>query len=247
MDELKVINVSKTYTSSNKIGVKALRKVNLCVHKNEFLGVMGTSGSGKTTLLNVIAGIDDFDEGNIFINEKNIKNMNKNQLAEFRRKHIGIVFQDFNLIQSLNIEENISVPLLLDRVEDGIIERVKHISELFSIDSVLERYPYEISGGQQQRVAICRAVINNPALILADEPTGNLDSKSSKNVMSYFKKVQEHFESAIFMVTHDPFAASYCDRVVCLADGEIVNELYATGTQKQFLNQIVHNFDYMEE
>ena len=240
MNVLEMKNVGKKYSTNKKITTIALNNINLTVESNEFVGIMGSSGSGKTTLLNVAAGIDICDEGEINIWENNICEMDKNELSLFRRNNIGMVFQDFNLLSSLNVKENIMIPLILDRkyeIMEG--DTVNKLAKLFGISEILERYPYEISGGQQQRVAICRAVINNPKIIFADEPTGNLDSKSSEKVLSYFELLHNECSANILMVTHDPLSASFCDRVVFLEDGLIINEILKQEDKVKFFNRIM--------
>jgi ABC-type lipoprotein export system ATPase subunit len=201
---------------------------------------MGPSGSGKTTLINVISGIDKADKGDILLQGTNISNMKKSELALFRRRNLGLVFQDFNLLDSLSVRENILLPMILEeKTDEEQEEQLKKITEFLGISEILSRDIWNISGEQKQRAAISRALINNPALICADEPTGNLDSKSTKDVMSYFKKVNEDFHTSILMVTHDIFAASYCKRVILLKDGKVVHELRRTGSRNQLYNQIM--------
>lgn len=239
MNILKMKNVYKKYTTNGKIKVNALNNINLTLENNEFVAVMGTSGSGKTTLLNVASGIDRCDTGEIHIWENNICEMKKNELSLFRRNNIGMVFQDFNLLNSLTVKENIMVPLILDErydLMDGDI--VNKFSSMLNIAQIMDRYPYEISGGQKQRVAICRAIINNPKIIFADEPTGNLDSRSSKKVLSYFELIHKECNASILMVTHDPFYASYCERVVFLQDGSIIQEIKKQSDKAKFLDDI---------
>lgn len=239
MNILEMKNVHKKY-SNKKVDAVVLKNINLELKNNEFVSIMGSSGSGKTTLLNVASGIDKCDEGEINIWNNNICKMNKNELSLFRRSNIGIVFQDFNLLSSLTVKENIIVPLILDKKYD-IIESdiVNKLANMFNIDKILERYPYEISGGQQQRAAVCRAVVNNPKIIFADEPTGNLDSQSSEKVLSYFELLHNQCNASILMVTHDPFSASYSDRVVFLKDGSIVKEIRRQGGKTEFFNNIM--------
>ncbi|GCD13022.1 ABC transporter ATP-binding protein [Clostridium tagluense] len=240
MNVLEVKNVCKKYSSIKKVNTIALKNINLTLENNEFLGIMGTSGSGKTTLLNVASGIDKCDEGEINIWDNNICKMKKNELSVFRRNNIGMVFQDFNLLSSLTVKENIMVPLILDKkyeIMEGDI--VNKFANMLDIDEIMEKYPYEISGGQQQRVAICRAIINNPKIIFADEPTGNIDSKSAEKVLSYFELLHDECNASILMVTHDPFSASYCDRVVFLQDGSIIKEIRKQGDKVKFLNNIM--------
>ena len=187
MNVLEMKNVCKKYSLNKKVNTIVLNNINMTLGNNEFLGIMGTSGSGKTTLLNVASGIDKCDEGEINIWDNDICKMKKNELSLFRRNNIGMVFQEFNLLSSLTVKENIMAPLILDKkyeIMEGDV--VNKLANMLDIDKVLERYPYEISGGQQQRAAICRAIINNPKIVFADEPTGNLDSQSSEKVLLYF-------------------------------------------------------------
>lgn len=240
MKVLEIKDVCKKYSNNKKVKTVVLRNINLTLNNNEFVGIMGASGSGKTTLMNIASGIDKCDEGEINLLDNNICKMKKNELSLFRRNNIGMVFQDFNLLSSLTLKENIMVPLILDKkyelMESDIVNKFANILD---IEMVLERYPYEISGGQQQRAAICRAIINNPKIIFADEPTGNLDSKSSEKVLSYFELIQKEYNTSILMVTHDPFSASYCDRVVFLQDGSIIKEIKKKGDKGNFFNSIV--------
>lgn len=224
MHLLQIENLKKTYRSFNPKGIetKALRGINFTVENGEFIAIMGPSGCGKTTLLNLIAGIDVATEGRIIINGIDIMNMEKNAISRFRRDHMGIVFQDFNLIDSLNVKENIMVPGILKKTPtDEILNAVTKLSKMAGIEDLLEKRIDELSGGQQQRVAICRALFNDPALILADEPTGNLDSLSARQVMEYLKQINQGEKKTILLVTHDAMSASYCDRVIFLKDGRI--------------------------
>lgn len=240
MNVLEIKNVCKKYSLNKKVSTMVLKNINMTLGNNEFLGIMGASGSGKTTLLNVASGIDKCDEGEINIWENSICKMKKNELSLFRRSNIGMVFQDFNLLSSLTVKENIMVPLILDKkyeaMEGNIVNK---LANMLDIDKILESYPNEISGGQQQRAAICRAIINNPKIIFADEPTGNLDSQSSEKVLSYFELLHKECDASILMVTHDPFSASYCDRVVFLQDGEIIKEIRKNGDKVEFFDSIM--------
>lgn len=240
MNVLEIKNVCKKYNINKTANIQVLKNINLILENNEFLAIMGASGSGKTTLLNIASGIDKCDEGEINVWDNNICKMKKNELSLFRRNNIGMVFQDFNLLSSLTVKENIMIPLILDKkyelMESDIVYET---ANMLDIGKILERYPYEISGGQQQRTAICRAIINNPKIIFADEPTGNLDSKSSEKVLSYFELLHKEYNSTILMVTHDPFSASYCDRVVFLQDGSVIKEIKKQGDKVKFFNNIV--------
>ena len=248
MNVLEMKNVCKNYSSNKKVNTVVLKNINLTMANNEFVGIMGTSGSGKTTLLNLASGIDKCNEGDINIWNNNICKMEKNELSLFRRNNIGMVFQDFNLLSSLTVKENIIVPLILDKkyeiIEGDIVNK---LADMLDIGQILEKYPYEISGGQQQRAAICRAVINNPKIIFADEPTGNLDSISSEKVLSYFKLLHNECSTSILMVTHDPFSASYCDRVIFLQNGSITKEIRRKGDKFEFFNFIMKEMQYFNK
>jgi len=248
MNVLEMKNVCKNYSFNKKVNTVVLKNINLTMANNEFVGIMGTSGSGKTTLLNLASGIDKCNEGDINIWNNNICKMEKNELSLFRRNNIGMVFQDFNLLSSLTVKENIIVPLILDKkyeiIEGDIVNK---LADMLDIGQILEKYPYEISGGQQQRAAICRAVINNPKIIFADEPTGNLDSISSEKVLSYFKLLHNECSTSILMVTHDPFSASYCDRVIFLQNGSITKEIRRKGDKFEFFNFIMKEMQYFNK
>ncbi|WP_160680457.1 ABC transporter ATP-binding protein [Clostridium sp. C8-1-8] len=239
---LKVNNLSKIYGGANgESSTKALNNVNLEIDTGEFVGIMGPSGSGKTTLLNIVSGIDKASSGFVSIAGNKLSDLDKNQLALFRRKKLGFVFQDFNLLDSLTTRENIMLPMILDKCsEDAMSKRVEELMNIFEIESLANKYPYNISGGQKQRVAIARAIINNPSIIFGDEPTGNLDSKSSKNVMECFEKLNKEKKNTILLVTHDVSAASYCNRVIFLKDGVISYEAVKKGTRREFFNELMN-------
>jgi len=206
---------------------KALNGISFDVNKGEFTAVMGSSGSGKSTLLNVIATIDRVSSGEIFIDGENIADKREDDLSRFRRDKLGFVFQDYNLLDTLTIEENIVLPLNLKKTDLSVTEReLKRVSEALGISDQLKKFPYELSGGQKQRAACARAIITLPALVLADEPTGALDSKNSKLLMQTFEKMNEELGSTILMVTHDPFVGSYAKRVMFLKDGKVFGEIF---------------------
>lgn len=206
----------------------------------EFLAVMGPSGSGKTTLLNVISTIDNLTAGEILIDGVDPHRLDKNELALFRRRKLGFIFQDFNLLQMLTVEENMVLPLTLDYVPtDEMTARVLGLAKKLELASILHKRPNEISGGEAQRTAIGRALIHQPAIILADEPTGNLDSKASRDVMELLSGVSKE-GATIVMVTHDPIAASYCDRVLFIKDGEFFNEIYGGDVRQTFYQKILN-------
>ena len=241
MEILKANNLTKIYNSyKGAKEVTALGGINLTINKGEFVGIMGPSGSGKTTLLNVLSGVDKSTSGQAIINNKDISKMKKDELALFRRKNIGYIFQDFNLLDSLTLEENIALPLILDKKNPNEIEKsANELMDFFDIRDLKKKYPYHISGGQKQRVAAARALINNPAIIFADEPTGNLDSKSANNIMETISKMNDEIKSTVLMVTHDPFAASFCKRIIFIKDGKIKMEITSNGDRKKFFDKIL--------
>lgn len=238
---LETKKLSKTYHSKKgDLSYQALDNVTLSVEKGEFTGVMGPSGSGKTTLLNLLATIDQPTGGELTINGTNPKQLKDSKLALFRRRELGFVFQDFNLLETLNIRENILLPLALDKTNLKEMERrLKEIADILEISHILEHRPYEVSGGQKQRAACARAVIHQPALVLADEPTGNLDSKSAKQVMDTLAKLNQTKETTILMVTHDPTAASFCNRIVFIKDGKLFSEIHKGSNQQTFYQSIL--------
>ncbi|WP_026689761.1 ABC transporter ATP-binding protein [Alteribacter aurantiacus] len=218
----------------------ALDKVDLTINKGDFIAIMGPSGSGKSTLLNVLSGIDKPTSGEVTIAGEKLNDLSGDDLALFRRKQLGFVFQDFNLLDSLTVKENIILPMVLEKKSGNIInERVEELASLFGIETILQKYPYTISGGQQQRTAVSRALVNEPNIILADEPTGNLDSKSSEIIMECFEKVVNELSTTVLLVTHDVFAASYCHKVVFLKDGSVHSSITRSGRRKAFLEQII--------
>ena len=218
---LEVKNLKKTYNNCGN-ETEVLHNISFRVDEGEFVCIMGASGSGKTTLLNCISTIDSITSGEVYLDNKNMRNLKSKDLSAFRRKKIGFIFQDYNLIDTLTIFENIALALSINGVkEKEIKERVISISKKLQIDSVLQKYPYEISGGQKQRCACARAIVNEPVLILADEPTGALDSISSKKLMELLSYMNSDLNETIIMVTHDPVCASYAKRVIFLKDGSI--------------------------
>lgn len=243
MEILKVNGLKKIYGGENgQESTLALNRIFFNVEEGEFVGIMGPSGSGKTTLLNILSGIDKGTSGKVEINNKDISKMSKKDLALFRRREMGFIFQDFNLLDSLTLKENVMLPMILDKKDpDYMEERAKEIMELFGIDSIANKYPYNISGGQQQRVAVSRAIVNDPSIIFADEPTGNLDSKSSKNIMECFEKMNKGLKATVLVVTHDVFAASFCNRVIFIKDGKLHSEIIKKGTRKEFLDSIFNS------
>jgi putative ABC transport system ATP-binding protein len=243
MKVLNAVGITKTYGGKENTGsTKALNGIEFSVNEGEFVGVMGPSGSGKTTLLNILSGIDNPTTGTVEIAGKNIGKMQKDELAFFRREKIGFVFQEFNLLDSLTLKENIMLPMILDKKDKEYMEeKANKIMSLFEIDTVGDKYPYAVSGGQQQRAAVSRSLVNDPAIVFADEPTGNLDSKSSNAVMRLFTKINAELGSTILMVTHDAFAASFCKKIIFIKDGLISMEIErkADGGRKEFFDRIL--------
>lgn len=238
MNALEIHRLWKSYRIKNET-TTVLQDINLAIKERETVAVMGPSGSGKTTLLNLISGIDQANQGEITLAGNKLSAMNKSELALLRRKRLGLVFQDFNLLDCLNVRENILLPMALEKIEHEQQDaRLTELAEIFHITAILKQNVADISGGEKQRVAIARAVANNPTLILADEPTGNLDSKSTKDVMTYLIHANEAFGATLLLVTHDPFAASYCQKVVLLKDGAILLEQEKKGT-RQFFQDIL--------
>ena len=241
---LQVEKVSKVY--EGKIAYEALTNINLAIEKGEFVGVMGPSGSGKTTLLNLIATIDEPTTGQILIEGNNPYQLNPNELAKFRRQALGFVFQDYNLLETLTVKENIVLPLTLDgeKVND-MEEKAERIAHTLNILPIMDKRTFEISGGQAQRAAIARAMIHQPKLLLADEPTGNLDSKASKDVMEMLLALNKNEQATTLLVTHDPQAASYCDRIVFIRDGKFFSEIHKGNNQKTFFQKIIDTLSFL--
>ena len=220
-NRIQIKDVSKVYSTGN-ISVRALNKISLSIEKGEFLSIAGPSGSGKTTLLNLIGCIDDIDEGSIFINNNDICGMNENELALFRNRHIGFIFQDFNLIPVLTVYENVEFSLAIHpEMKRGHRELIMNTLDNVGIAELKDRFPKELSGGQKQRVAIARALVKNPFIVLADEPTANLDSENARNVMEIMKKMNNQYETIFIFSTHDSLVMDFAHRIVYLRDGEI--------------------------
>ncbi|MDK2563671.1 ABC transporter ATP-binding protein [Romboutsia sedimentorum] len=238
MEILNVNNLSKVY--GNKVISNVLKDINFSIEDGEFVGIMGPSGSGKTTLLNLISTIDKPTSGKIILKDKELHKLKGDELALFRRRELGFVFQDYNLLDTLTIGENIVLPLTLENVPTKEQDdRLKKVSIILGIEDLLNKRTFEVSGGQAQRTAISRALINNPSMVLADEPTGNLDSKSAQNVMELLEKINKEEKVTTMMVTHDPVAASYCHRILFIKDGVIYNEIYKGDNRVQFYQEIM--------
>lgn len=236
---LKVDKIEKYYGRGSSL-TKAIDNMSFVVEKGEFIAIMGASGSGKTTLLNVISTIDRVTSGHIYVGGRDITKLKGNELNKFRREELGFIFQDFNLLDTLTAYENISLALSIQNVNSKVIEaKVKKVAEELDIKDVLNKYPYQMSGGQKQRVASARAIITEPKLVLADEPTGALDSKSSKMLLEKFNYL-DNLGATILMVTHDAFTASYARRVIFIKDGKIFKELHkGDSSRKEFFDKII--------
>lgn len=235
---LNVKQASKIY--EGKIAYRALSDIDLTIESGEFVGIMGPSGSGKTTLLNMIATIDEPTTGEILIAGHNPHHLSKNDLAKFRRRELGFVFQDFNLLHTLTVEENIVLPLTLDgKKVSEMKQKANEIAKKLGITDIMKKRTYEISGGQAQRAAVARAMIHTPKLLLADEPTGNLDSKASKDVMEMLESINQTDQTTMMLVTHDPQAASYCNRVVFIRDGRFYSEIHRGDNRQVFFQKII--------
>ncbi|HAG42669.1 MAG TPA: bacitracin ABC transporter ATP-binding protein [Clostridium sp.] len=236
---LTVKNVEKVYGSRGNV-YTALNDISLEVREGEFVGVMGPSGAGKSTLLNIISTIDKPSSGIVSVDGDDITKMNEDKLSSFRRDKLGFIFQDFNLLDTLTVKENIILPLALSKVNIREIEsRLKSIAQTLGISDILKKYPYEISGGQKQRAAAARAIITSPKLVLADEPTGALDSKSATELLQCLSDLNEKNNATIMMVTHDAFSASYCQRILFIKDGVLFTELVRGGSRKEFFQKII--------
>ncbi len=241
MELLKAVRLSRVYGGSRGAATtKAVDAMDLMVAEGEFLGIMGPSGSGKTTLLQLLGTIDRPTSGEVFLEGQPLSSLHGAELAFFRRRRLGFIFQEFNLLDALTLRENIIIPLVLERCPvPEIAQRVKAIAARLGIGDVLDKYPYEVSGGQKQRAAAARALIHQPALVLADEPTGALDSRSARSLMEALAGLNEEERATILMVTHDPVSASYCRRVLFIRDGRIYTELRRGQSPEGFYQQIL--------
>ena len=240
MNLLKVKNLSKTYVSRfGSAKVEALKNVSFEINKGEYVAIMGESGSGKTTLLNILATLDKPSGGQVFLEEKDLSALKDKNLAAFRRDNLGFVFQDFNLLDTFSLEDNIYLPLVLSgRKYPEMHEKLMPLAAKLGIDKLLKKYPYEVSGGQKQRAAVARALITDPRLILADEPTGALDSTSSDELLKLFSEINRQGQT-ILMVTHSIKAACHASRVLFIRDGELFHQLYrGSSSNEEFYQQI---------
>lgn len=240
MEILSVSNLKKVYTT--RFGgnqVQALKNINFSVDKGEYVAVMGESGSGKTTLLNILAALDKPTAGNVLLNGVNLSTVKEKEISSFRREHLGFVFQDFNLLDNFSLKDNIYLPLVLAGKKHNEMEtKLRPIAKMLGIEQIIEKYPYEVSGGQKQRAAVARALITDPRLILADEPTGALDSRAASDLLSMFNEVNQEGQT-ILMVTHSAQAASHASRVLFIKDGQVFHQIYRGTKTRQEMYQMI--------
>ncbi|MGG1517868.1 ABC transporter ATP-binding protein [Paenibacillus oryzisoli] len=229
-------NLSKFYGKT-----QVLKNIDLTIEQGEFTAIMGPSGSGKTTLLNTLSTLDAFNGGEVWVEGQSLLDLKKKALRAFRQKRMGFLFQDYNLLDTLTVKENIVLPLSLQKTPAADMEqRLSRLTAALHIEAILQQYPSEISGGQKQRTAAARALITNPAIVFADEPTGALDSRSATQLLEQLQSLNATFQATVLMITHDPYAASYCRRVIFLRDGKIVNEMFkGEQSEKQFFDRIL--------
>ncbi|MGI6119269.1 MAG: ABC transporter ATP-binding protein [Desulfosporosinus sp.] len=237
---IEVKNLTKLYGQQGAV-CRALHEVSFEIQAGTFIAVMGPSGSGKTTLLNIISTIERQTEGRVIIDGKDTGAFKEKELALFRRDNIGFVFQEFNLLDNMTIQDNIALPLTLNNIKaEEILRKVQELTTLLGIDNQLDKYPYQLSGGQKQRAAVCRALVNEPKILFADEPTGALDSKAASELLACFQNVRNQYGTTVVMVTHDASAASYCDRVLFLKDGMMSGKLETNGNTEEFFKKILN-------
>ena len=237
---LEVKELCKSYGTGNTKTI-VLKGVNFTIEKGEFVAVMGPSGSGKTTLLNCISQYIPYDSGEVLLAGSDLGRLKENDIARIRNEKLGFVFQDFMLLNSLSVFENVCIPQVIHKAPYKKMEaKASSLLKMFGIEQIATKYPAEISGGQKQRVAVARALMNDPLLILADEPTGNLDSRSSEAVIKAFIEAKKNLQATTFMVTHDSFSASYCDRVIVMKDGKVFTELKRDGNRNAFLEKLLN-------
>ncbi|RMC56534.1 ABC transporter ATP-binding protein [Lactobacillus sp. ESL0260] len=240
---LQVSNVTKIYEKQ----YHAIAGISFEINFGEFVAIMGASGSGKTTLLNMISTLDTASGGKIYVDGHEISKLSDDEAANFRKKKLGFVFQNYRLLKSLTVRQNIAVPMsLLGKDDQEIDQKIDKLAEYFRLSNQLDKYPVTLSGGQKQRVAIIRAIIKNPALLLADEPTGALDSKAAKLIMEYLAKVNQKFHTSILMVTHDSLAASYANKVIFLKDGKIVDQIVKKDSNDAFQQELARKLAKVE-
>ena len=240
---LQVSNVTKIYEKQ----YQAIAGISFGINFGEFVAIMGASGSGKTTLLNMISTLDTASGGKIYVDGHEISKLSDDEAANFRKTKLGFVFQNYRLLKSLTVRQNIAVPMsLLGKDDQEIDQKIDKLAEYFRLSNQLEKYPVTLSGGQKQRVAIIRAIIKNPALLLADEPTGALDSKAAKLIMEYLAKVNQKFHTSILMVTHDSLAASYANKVIFLKDGKIVDQIVKKDSKNTFQQELARKLAKVE-
>lgn len=241
MEMVKGINIVKTYNNEfEDSSHNVLNGLDIAIHEGEFAAIMGSSGSGKTTLLNIFSGIDKPTIGEVEIMGRNVTNLNDKERAIFRRENLGMIFQNFNLLEDLTLKENAVLPLLMQgKKQVNVDEKVEELFKLMNIYEIKDKYPKSVSQGQRQRAASCRALATNPRIIFADEPTGNLDSKSAKKFMNYMKLINSEKKVTLLLATHDSLTASYCSRVIFIKDGNIFADIYKKEEDKGFINKIL--------
>lgn len=249
MDLLEVRNIKKVYnTRFGAQQCQALSNVNFTIEQGEYVAIMGPSGSGKTTLLNILASLDKPSQGEILLEGKSMNKIKDKELASFRRNNLGFVFQDFNLLDTFSLKDNIFLPLVLSRMDyEEMEKRLKPIAKALGIEELLEKYPYEVSGGEKQRCAVARAIITKPKILLADEPTGALDTKASGNLLNIFNSINEMGQT-ILMVTHSTQAASHAKRILFIRDGELFSQIYrGEESRNEFFQRIVSNLSVLSD
>lgn len=242
MGEKKIVEIKDLQKDYGQKGFRTnvLKGIDLTIYSNDFIAIMGPSGSGKTTLLNILSTIDKPTQGRVLLDGKDVNSISNQELSELRRDKIGFVFQDYNLLDTMTLQDNIALPLSLNGISGKkCVEKSKELGKTFGLTEHLSKYPYQLSGGQKQRGAVCRALITEPEILFADEPTGALDSKSGRELLECFKGVNERNQAAILMVTHDAFSASYAKNVYILSDGAIKYKLNRTGRRKEFYDYIM--------
>lgn len=252
MNILEAIDMRRNYKRKSSTDhsatedIEVLQGINFTIQEQEFVGIMGKSGCGKTTLLKTLGLMDKPTSGDVLFKTKNSRTLRGDELAEILRNEIGFIYQDFYLLDSLTVKENIMLPMILNEIDSSTMnQQATSYAKQFEIEHVLEKYPYELSGGEKQRAAICRSLMNSPDMILADEPTGNLDSNSSRNVIQVLEDINSKLKKTIIMVTHDPNAASYCKRVIFLKDGKILKDMTRTDDREKFYQEILAMMEYL--